>query len=103
MAKAEYRNAVRSREMIVDALTNLMQFKPLNKITITDIVNLAQINRGTFYAHFDSVESVVFYISRSILEPVLQTLSQEADNLADASEIMTVSYTHLTLPTMAVV
>ena len=48
--KAEYRNALRSKALIKDSFVTLMQAKPLEKITVTDVVNKAQINRGTFYA-----------------------------------------------------
>ena len=46
MAKAEYRSAIRSKRLINDALADLLQEKPLDKITVTDVVNRADINRG---------------------------------------------------------
>lgn len=52
MAKAEYKSAIRSRRMIQRALVELLQEKELDKITVTDIVTRADINRGTFYAHY---------------------------------------------------
>ena len=36
-----------------------MAEKPFEKITITDIVNRADINRGTFYAHYSSTTEVL--------------------------------------------
>ncbi len=36
-----------------------MQEKPFEKITITDIVRRADINRGTFYAHFKDSREVL--------------------------------------------
>ena len=48
MAKAEYKSAIRSRRMIQHALVELLQEKELDKITVTDIVTRADINRGTF-------------------------------------------------------
>ena len=59
MAKAEYRSAIRSRQLITEALADLLQEKPLNKITVTDVVNRAQINRGTFYAHYQDIPDVI--------------------------------------------
>ena len=49
--RAEYRSAIRSRRMIREAYTVLLKEKDLSKITVTDIVNRADINRATFYAH----------------------------------------------------
>lgn len=59
MAKAEYKSAVRSRKLIKAALADLLQEKPLDKITVTDVVNRAEINRGTFYAHYADIPDVI--------------------------------------------
>lgn len=59
MPKAEYRNALRSRRLINEAVAQLMQEKPLDKITVTDVVKRADINRGTFYAHYADVPDVL--------------------------------------------
>lgn len=59
MAKAEYKSSLRSKKLITDALVALLDEKTLDKITVTDIVKKADINRGTFYAHYDSVADVV--------------------------------------------
>lgn len=62
MAKAEYRSAIRSRKMINDALADLLMEKPLDKITVTDVVRRADINRGTFYAHYRDIPDVVDHL-----------------------------------------
>lgn len=59
MAKAEYKSSLRSKKLITDALVELLDEKTLDKITVTDVVKKADINRGTFYAHYDSVADVV--------------------------------------------
>lgn len=65
--KAEYRSSIRSKVMIKEALLSLMLEKPFDKITITDIVTRADINRGTFYAHYDNTSDVLKSISTSLL------------------------------------
>ena len=62
MAKAEYRSAIRSRRLIKDALADLLQEKPLDKITVSDIVRTAGINRGTFYAHYADIPDVIHHL-----------------------------------------
>ena len=59
MAKQEYRSAVRSRNLIRTALLELLEEKDLEKITVTDIVKRADINRSTFYAHYPDVQGLV--------------------------------------------
>ena len=56
--KAEYRSAIRSRRLIREAYTQLLKEKNLQKITVTDIVTRAEINRATFYAHYPDVRGV---------------------------------------------
>lgn len=68
MAKAEYRSSLRSKKLITDALVELLDEKNLDKITVTDIVKKADINRGTFYAHYDNVSDVVTSIFQSAYE-----------------------------------
>lgn len=62
MAKAEYRSAIRSKKLINEALADLLTEKPLDKITVTDVVNKADINRGTFYAHYRDIPDVVDHL-----------------------------------------
>ncbi len=57
--KAEYRSSLRSKRLIREALVTMMRQKPFEKITITDIVKTADINRGTFYAHYKDTEEVL--------------------------------------------
>ena len=57
--KKEYRSAVRSRRLIHQAFLELLQEKDFEKITVTDIVKRADINRSTFYAHYPDVRGMV--------------------------------------------
>ena len=57
--RKEYRSAIRSRRLIHQAFLELLREKPFEKITVTDIVNRADINRSTFYAHYPDVRGLV--------------------------------------------
>lgn len=81
MAKAEYRSSIRSKKMIISALADLLQEKPLDKITVTDVVNRAQINRGTFYAHFADVPDVIHHLIGSLFTTIRQALTEEYHDL----------------------
>ena len=82
MAKAEYRSAVRSRKMINEALADLLTEKPLDKITVTDVVTRADINRGTFYAHYKDIPDVVDHLIQqtfsAIREAMMSTVATDA-------------------------
>lgn len=45
----------RTKKLLRQALTRLMQQKDFKSITVTDVVREADINRGTFYAHYRDV------------------------------------------------
>ena len=51
-----------TKMMLKQALLDLMQHKPVNKITVKEICERAELNRATFYAHysdcFDLLESI---------------------------------------------
>ena len=80
--KAEYRSSIRSKTMIKEALLELMVEKPFDKITITDIVKKADINRGTFYAHYDNTSEVLRSISASVIDEIASVF--KAKNNSDA-------------------
>jgi len=74
--KAEYKSAIRSRRLILQAFTQLMQEKELEKITVTDIIKLADINRGTFYAHYQDTRAVIEQIENDIISKMLEFLKE---------------------------
>ena len=65
--KKEYRSAIRSRKLIRQAFMELLKEKPFEKITVTDIVNRADINRSTFYAHYPDVMGLLDEIQEEIV------------------------------------
>ena len=77
MAKAEYRSAIRSRKLINAALADLLQEKPLEKITVTDVVNRAEINRGTFYAHYRDIPDVVDHLIQETFSAIREPLTNQ--------------------------
>ena len=53
---------MKTREKICLALFKMIQNKSIYDVTITDIVNEANISRGSFYNHFKDIKSVVVFI-----------------------------------------
>lgn len=74
--KSEYRSAIRSRRMIREAYMQLLKEKDLSKITVTDIVKRADLNRATFYAHYPDVRGVTEEIENEIIEKMLGVLEE---------------------------
>ncbi|WP_318361669.1 TetR/AcrR family transcriptional regulator [uncultured Agathobaculum sp.] len=55
MAEVEDKRIRRTKKLLRQALTRLMLQKDFQSITVTDVVREADINRGTFYAHYRDV------------------------------------------------
>jgi len=74
--KAEYRSSIRSKRLIRQAFVELLQEKEPEKITVTDIITRADINRGTFYAHYQDTRAVIEQIENEIIAKMLEFLSE---------------------------
>lgn len=77
------RNALRSRRMLIEAFSELLAEKPFEKITVADVTRRADLNRGTFYAHFDSIDA----LSQSIIDDVMEKLFVVVDAASDKTFI----------------
>lgn len=69
-----------TRMVLQDSLIELMQQKPISKITIKEICENADINRTTFYAHFTDQ----YHLLQSIED---ETLSWAKDTITNLIEI----------------
>lgn len=54
-----------TKRALASALKTLMEKRPLNKITVTDIALECGINRMTFYYHFEDIYDLVAWIFRT--------------------------------------
>lgn len=81
--KAPYRNAIRSKQLIREAMISLMdKNKSVSDITVSDIVKAANINRGTFYNHYGNPNDVVEEIKDELMQSLdlaLRTSSKNGD------------------------
>ena len=50
--KLEDRRVRRTKQLIKQSLIELMHEKPFKDITVKDITERADLNRGTFYLHY---------------------------------------------------
>ena len=74
--KAEYRNKIRSKNMIKEAFFELLKEKDYNKITVTDIVNKADLNRSTFYAHYLDVRAITEEFENEVINKMMELLKK---------------------------
>ena len=50
-----------TKEIIIQTLLELLNEKPLAKITVKDIVERCGVNRNTFYYHFRDIPDVMHF------------------------------------------
>ena len=63
-----------TKSVIRQALFDLLKEKPLNKITVTDICKMADINRSTFYSYYEDVYALLTQIKNELIENIVQHL-----------------------------
>lgn len=59
----------KTRRSIINAFLNLRSRKPLEKITVKELAEIAQINKATFYLHYHDI----YELSESLEQDVIQS------------------------------
>lgn len=60
-----------TRDAIIQAFDELLDEKPVNKITVKDIVGRCDINRNTFYYHFADIPALVEEIMEEMADQLI--------------------------------
>lgn len=55
MSKQSDLRIIKTKRAIKENFLQLLKQKNLNKITVTELANLAEINKGTFYLHYSDI------------------------------------------------
>ena len=63
-----------SKKVIKDSLVELLKTKELNEITVKQICELAEINRGTFYNHFENIEQAYDAVQHDFYQNIVSRL-----------------------------
>ncbi len=82
--KSEYRNVVRSKKLMKDAMLYLLEKKKnVMDISVADIVKVANINRGTFYNHYSNPIGILEQIKDELMDNLSSSLkiSASLDNV----------------------
>ena len=85
--KKEDRRVRRTKKLLTQALTELLQKKQINEITVKELTDLADMNRGTFYLYYRDIFDM--------LEKIEAELFQKLDSIAQSHEHG--EFTHFTL------
>jgi len=70
------RRQLRTKQLLRKALMELIEEKGAEDITVTDIANRADINRGTFYLHYRDASDMLTQIKEEVFEKLMALLRQ---------------------------
>ncbi len=68
MPNNEDRRVRKTKKLMTDALAQLLMEKPLSAISVREIAELADINRGTFYLHYRDIYDMARQLQDEIIE-----------------------------------
>lgn len=73
---------VRYTRMIIEkSFLELLQQKPVSKITVTELCQMAQINRATFYKHYLDVPQLLEKLEEDLFEQIREMFKDHAENM----------------------
>lgn len=71
------RRVKKSRRALKDALVELMKRKDLEKISIKELCELADVNRSTFYANYEDINELLKAVHYELLDKVNQPIESK--------------------------
>lgn len=66
----------RTRQLIQDAFTSLIQEKGYEAITVQDITERATLNRATFYLHYRDKQDLMWQSTEEVLSELVDSLRE---------------------------
>ena len=86
----ESRRVKLTKRLIKEAFIELLEEKPLAKVTVTDVCSIAEINRSTFYAYYEDVPSLMREIQEDVISriPTPESLPDVINSLERFLDLM---------------
>jgi len=63
-----------TRRVIKESFLSLLREKPVNRITVKEVCQLAELNRATFYAHYSDCFALLESIEQELLDAFRESL-----------------------------
>lgn len=81
-------SSVKTKNLIRNTFAELIkEHKELSKVTVSELVKIADINRGTFYNHYDSIYDVAEELEAEIISVLLKD-TKKLNSLEDIFEYL---------------
>lgn len=76
------RRVVRTRQLLRDALTELILEKGFDAVTVSDIAERANLGRATFYLHYRDKEELLFKSLEAVFDELVEKIEPLGSNFA---------------------
>lgn len=70
--KGKNRSVQRTQALLKDGLTELMLTKPIQNITVRELTDYVNLNRGTFYLHYKDIRDLLEHLENDILDEFIE-------------------------------
>jgi len=80
--KKEDRRVRRTKKLIMQGLCRLMRDKNVNDITVRELADECDINRGTFYLYYKDVFDMMEQLENELLNRLNTVLDEQEQNIA---------------------
>ena len=89
------RRAKMTRELLKQSLIELMKDRPIHEISIKKICETADINRSTFYHHYDSQYELFNEILNDVSHEIAQIVAKHQTSIVWLEEILCEALTYV--------
>jgi AcrR family transcriptional regulator len=76
-------NSLKVRKALIEACAGLLAEKPVDALTINEIVDRANVAKGSFYNHFADKEALAATVSESIRSEIEAKVAKNNENVTD--------------------
>lgn len=82
-ARRRVRDPVATREVILDAASNLLAKDGVEGVSLSAVAHLAGVNRGTAYQHFETREKLIEATIQWVSDKLFHAVFGDADEVSD--------------------
>ena len=89
------RRVRRTRERLKQALTEELMSKALNEVTVMELAQTADINRGTFYLHYQDVYDLYQSMETEVIQQFHELIEQHVSGMGRMLPVITEAFNFL--------